>query len=143
MALIVRLYIHVKCIIFIFKLVLNLYCFPKLIISSMYVISDAKVSIIVIFKNSQFYYLDLYLHMYIYAFIYALHLYIHISIYMQVKVKVVYIFYIYFILIFIHIYTYISEKATAPHSCTLAWKIPWTEEPGGLQSMGSLRVRHN
>ena len=28
----------------------------------------------------------------------------------------------------------------APHSNTLAWKIPWTEEPGGLQSMGSLRV---
>ena len=28
-----------------------------------------------------------------------------------------------------------SEKATAPHSSTLAWKIPWTEEPGGLQSM--------
>ena len=32
------------------------------------------------------------------------------------------------------------EKAMAPHSSTLAWKIPWTEEPGGLQSMGSLRV---
>ena len=31
----------------------------------------------------------------------------------------------------------------APHSSTLAWKIPWTEEPGGLQSMGSLRVGHN
>ena len=29
------------------------------------------------------------------------------------------------------------EKALAPHSSTLAWKIPWTEEPGGLQSMGS------
>ena len=34
-------------------------------------------------------------------------------------------------------------KAMAPHSSTLAWKIPWTEEPGGLQSMGSLRVGHN
>ena len=33
---------------------------------------------------------------------------------------------------------YISEKAMAPHSITLAWKTPWTEEPGGLQSMGSL-----
>ena len=32
------------------------------------------------------------------------------------------------------------EKAMAPHSSTLAWKIPWTEEPGGLQSMGWLRV---
>ena len=30
----------------------------------------------------------------------------------------------------------------APHSSTLAWKIPWTEEPGRLQSMGSLRVGH-
>ena len=33
--------------------------------------------------------------------------------------------------------------AMATHSSTLAWKIPWREEPGGLQSMGSLRVRHN
>ena len=31
----------------------------------------------------------------------------------------------------------------APHSSTLAWKIPWAEEPGGLQSVGSLRVRHD
>ena len=31
----------------------------------------------------------------------------------------------------------------APHSSTLAWKIPWIEEPGGLQSMGSLRVGHD
>ena len=31
----------------------------------------------------------------------------------------------------------------APHSSTLAWKIPWMEEPGGLQSMGSHRVGHN
>ena len=36
-----------------------------------------------------------------------------------------------------------SEKAMAPHSSTLAWKIPWTEEPGGLQSMGLLRVGHD
>ena len=35
------------------------------------------------------------------------------------------------------------EKAMAPHSSSPAWKIPWTEEPGGLQSMGSLRVRHD
>ena len=34
------------------------------------------------------------------------------------------------------------EKAMAPHSRILAWKIPWTEEPGRLQSMGWLRVRH-
>ena len=35
------------------------------------------------------------------------------------------------------------EKAMAPYSSTLAWKIPWTEEPGGLQSKGSLRVGHD
>ena len=35
------------------------------------------------------------------------------------------------------------EKAVAPHSSTLAWKIPRTEEPGRLQSMGSLRVGHH
>ena len=38
---------------------------------------------------------------------------------------------------------YISEKAMAPHSSTLPWKIPWTEEPCGLQSMGSRRVGHD
>ena len=35
------------------------------------------------------------------------------------------------------------EKAMAPHSSTLAWKIPWMEETGRLQSMGSLRVGHD
>ena len=35
------------------------------------------------------------------------------------------------------------EKRIATHSSVLAWKIPWTEEPGGLQSMGSKRVGHN
>ena len=35
------------------------------------------------------------------------------------------------------------EKAMAPHSSTLAWKIPWTEEPGRLQSMGSQTVGHD
>ena len=37
----------------------------------------------------------------------------------------------------------LREKAMAPHSSTLAWKIPWAEEPGRLQSMGSLRVGHD
>ena len=37
----------------------------------------------------------------------------------------------------------LSEKAMATHSSTLAWKIPWMEEPGRLQSMGSLRVGHD
>ena len=36
-----------------------------------------------------------------------------------------------------------TPPAMAPHSCTLAWKIPWTEEPGGLPSVGSHRVGHN
>jgi len=34
------------------------------------------------------------------------------------------------------------EKEMATHSIILAWRIPWTEEPGGLQSMGLPRVRH-
>ena len=38
---------------------------------------------------------------------------------------------------------YIREKAMATHSSTLAWQIPWTEEPGRLQSMGSLGIRHD
>ena len=37
----------------------------------------------------------------------------------------------------------VGEKAIAPHSSTLAWQIPWTEEPGGLQSMRSLRIGHD
>jgi len=36
-----------------------------------------------------------------------------------------------------------KDKAMAPHSSTLAWKIPWMEEPGGLLSMGSHRVGHD
>ena len=39
--------------------------------------------------------------------------------------------------------TLVLEKAMAPHSSALAWKIPWTGEPGRLQSMGSLRVGHD
>ena len=39
--------------------------------------------------------------------------------------------------------SYICRKAVAPHSSALVWLIPWAEEPGGLQSMGSLRVEHN
>ena len=35
------------------------------------------------------------------------------------------------------------EKGMATHSSILAWRIPWTEEPGGLQSMGSQRVEHD
>ena len=37
----------------------------------------------------------------------------------------------------------LPEKIMVPHSSTLAWKIPWTGEPGRLQSMGSIRVGHN
>ena len=40
-------------------------------------------------------------------------------------------------------YNELKEKAMAPHSSTLAWKIPWMEEACGLQSMGSLRVGHD
>ena len=38
---------------------------------------------------------------------------------------------------------WLSDLHLAPHSSTLAWKIPWMEEPGRLQTMGSLRVRHD
>ena len=38
---------------------------------------------------------------------------------------------------------FLMEKAMAPHSSTLAWEIAWVEEPGGLQSMGSLGVGHD
>ena len=44
---------------------------------------------------------------------------------------------------YMYIYICISEKAMAPHSSTLAWKIPWTKEPGRLQSMGLLTVGHD
>ena len=43
----------------------------------------------------------------------------------------------------IRCYEKMTEKAMATHSSTLAWKIPWTEEPGRLQSMRSLGVRHD
>ena len=43
----------------------------------------------------------------------------------------------------INIYAPNTEKAMAPHSSTLAWKIPWMEEPGRLQSMWSLRIGHD
>ena len=48
----------------------------------------------------------------------------------------------------VHIYLWtnralLSEKAMATKSSTLAWKIPWMEEPGRLQSLGSLRVGHD
>ena len=45
--------------------------------------------------------------------------------------------------IYVYIYAYMLEKAMATQSSTLAWKIPWMEEPGRLQSMGSLGVGHD
>ena len=48
-----------------------------------------------------------------------------------------------YLLIYISICLGIEEVWMAPHSSTLAWKIPWMEEPGRLQSMGSLRVGHD
>ena len=44
---------------------------------------------------------------------------------------------------FLLVYRRSMEKAMASHSSTLAWKIPWVEEPGGLQSMGLRRVGHD
>ena len=40
-------------------------------------------------------------------------------------------------------FTYLGKQIMALHSSTLAWKIPWTDEPGRLQPMGSLRVGHD
>ena len=48
-----------------------------------------------------------------------------------------------FFLILARVSLQASEKAMETHSSTLAWKIPWTEEPGRLQSMGSWTVRHD
>ena len=62
-------------------------------------------------------------------------------------VKIIFIYkyiYIYmYICIFYMEYIALLEKATATHSSTLAWKIPWAEETGRLLSMGSLRVGHD
>ena len=44
---------------------------------------------------------------------------------------------------YMYTYGWFTEKAMAPDSSTFAWKIPWMEEPGRLQSMGSLRVEHD
>ena len=46
-------------------------------------------------------------------------------------------------MVFYNFITQFSEKAMATHSSTLAWKIPWTEEPGRLPFMGSHRVRYD
>ena len=50
-----------------------------------------------------------------------------------------------FMHVYVHgmLYSHISEKAMAPHSSTLAWKIPWMEEPGELQSMGLRGIGHD
>ena len=51
---------------------------------------------------------------------------------------------LYFVWFLIVLFTAVwFEKAMAPHSSTLGWKIPWMEEPGRLQSMGSLGVGHD
>ena len=48
-----------------------------------------------------------------------------------------------FLLPFVKKTFFLQTSAMAAHSSTLAWKIPWVEEPGGLQSMRSLRVGHD
>ena len=60
--------------------------------------------------------------------------YSHIVLYTALDVSLNFLFICLFLAI---------PRGMAPHSSTLAWKIPWTEEPGRLQSMGSLRVGHN
>ena len=64
----------------------------------------------------------------------SIHLYMHICVWCVCVVCVC---------VYIYIYISSAEKAMAPHSSTLAWKIPWMEGPGRLQSIGSQRVRHD
>ena len=59
-----------------------------------------------------------------------------------VSVKAETISYLY-LLAWLAPFNHLDIKAVVPYSSTLAWKIPWMEEPGRLQSMGSLRVRHD
>jgi len=77
-----------------------------------------------------------------YIYIYVPPKYIYIYIYIPSKYIYIYI-YTPKIHLYIYTHTHTKEKAMAPHSSTLAWKIPWTEEPGRLQSMGSRRVGHD
>ena len=57
--------------------------------------------------------------------------------------NVLIILYIKFIFYRFVVFQQKQQKTMATHSSTLAWKIPWMEEPGGLQSMGSLGVGHD
>ena len=57
---------------------------------------------------------------------------------LSVSMKEIYLLSYFYVKVLIY-----SEKAMATHSSTLAWKISWMEKPGGLQSVGSLRVGHN
>ena len=73
----------------------------------------------------------------------CIRMYAYACIYVYKYVYIVYRYVYMYMYAYMYVYAYVSEKATAPHSSTLAWKIPMMEEPGGLQSMGSLRVGHN
>ena len=57
--------------------------------------------------------------------------------YSEIITMNIYFIFLAFSTMYVCLLSYISEKAMAPHSSTLAWKIPWTEEPDGLQSVGS------
>ena len=59
------------------------------------------------------------------------------------EIKIILVIYFVYLVLLPVTKLYWTEKAMAPHSSTLAWKTPWTEEPGGLVSMGSHRVGHD
>ena len=61
----------------------------------------------------------------------------------KITLEITYIQFGVFCMIFNNRYALLPEKAMAPHSSTLAWKIPWTEEPGRLQSIGLRRIGHD
>ena len=79
------------------------------------------------------------LHIYIYPFFSTF--FSHIGYYRILSRVLCVILYVFIYLMYGSVY--MSEKAMATHSSTLAWKIPWTDEPGRLQSMGLQRVGHD
>ena len=72
--------------------------------------------------------------------VYCVYTYMYVGIYLCVFVCMCICMCIF---LFVCMRLCLSEKAMSPHSSNLAWKIPWMEEPGELQSMGSLRVGHD
>ena len=74
--------------------------------------------------------------------IYNMYMYMYVYVCICIYILYIYNIYVYFYT-HVHAYVCIREKAMVTHSSTLVWKIPWTKEPGRLQSMGLLKVGHD